>query len=96
MALSRLQCERGVRMSMDRVTWTNVNWDAATLEIRRGNNADPSANEIVALPTLLRHDSHVEESSGEDFYWVRTDPASDGVYIHRPCYGTGAEYEEVV
>jgi hypothetical protein len=81
-------------MPHDTVHWNNQNWDSITLEIRRGNASAPTDNPVVAEPTLARNDAHTETSEAEDFWYVRTDPPSDGVYIHRPCYGNGSTYDE--
>jgi hypothetical protein len=83
-------------MATDTVIWTNVNWPQATIEIRLGNDATPTNNPVVAKPTLQQNETHPEQSDGVDFYWVRTDPPSDGVYIHRPCYGNGETYNESI
>jgi hypothetical protein len=81
-------------MAVDTVVWINQNRPSVTIEIRKGNDSTPTNNPVVAIPTLQRNGSHTETSEGVDFYYVRTNPPSDGIYIHRPCYGNGERYEE--
>ena len=80
----------------DTVVWTNVNWDSATLEIRKGNDSNPANNPVVATPTLGKTEKHIETSEGIDFWWLRTLPSQSGGYNHRPCYGLGQTYNETV
>lgn len=83
-------------MPTDTVHWNNEDWDSVTLEVRKGNDPTPAQNPIHATPTLSRGETHTELSDATDFWWFRTRPAGDGAYIHRPCYGNGATYEERV
>lgn len=82
-------------MATDTVKWKNNNWrEGVTIEIRRGSNPIATNNPVIATPTISNGETHTENSDGDDFFYVRTHPAGDGVYVHRPCYGTGATYTE--
>ncbi len=83
-------------MPTDTVHWNNGDWDSVTIEIRKGNNSDPTQNPVHAKPTLSRRETHTETSDAVDFWWLRTNPQGDGVYIHRSCYGNGQTYEEPI
>jgi VCBS repeat protein len=79
----------------DTVVWMNESWDMVTIEIRRGNDVVPTCNPVHRRVNIRRGREHREACGKEaSLFWVRMSPASDGIYIHRPCYGRGDEYRE--
>lgn len=76
----------------------NKNWNVVTVEVRKGNNAEPTANPSAGSRLLQRNEDW--RISTDDDIWYRRDANPDGTFTlwtHRPVYpGNPQDYTETV